>query len=359
MSLGVSSACRVPEEFRSGPIRLFERYPGDRPSSGGRCVCTQPAIHLTFRSKKGSIKPRIATKRQAPLLWVTLTSRRDKGNLINRMSAKRQVDTAAFFATYPVFSLDQATTALAPSRGTTGTVDRLKHYLKSGRLKLLARGLYAAVPPGHPAESFQADSFLVAHAARPDGVFCYHGALELLGAAHSAWHQCTVFSMSRRSPLKLGGARVLFLEHPTALRKSQNALLGTKKVERRGQLLRVTCPERTLVEGFRRPELVGGLSELTTSAGGFASLDLAMLERVLKQYAAGQLWGAVGWFLERHQSTFHVPNAYLSRLEARRPRSPQYVPRGQRGGVLVARWNVILSAEVMRSEPDERQPGIS
>lgn len=275
------------------------------------------------------------------------------------MATTRQVDSAAFFATHPVFSLTEATAAWGPRRGSAAVVNRLKHHLKTGRLKRLARELYAVVPAGHDASNFQPDPFLVARALRPDAVFCYHSAIELLGVAHSAWNQCTVFSATRRAPLKLTAGQVLCLDHPAALRKERDVLLGTQKVERLGRLLCVTTPERTLVEGFRRPELVGGLSELTTSAAGFATLDLALLERVLNKYASRQLWGAVGWFLERHQSTFHVPAAYLKRLENRRSRSPQYVPRGQRGGVLVARWNVILPTEVARTEPDERQSAIS
>ena len=37
--------------------------------------------------------------------------------------------------------------ALAPAGGRKGTVERLKYYLKAGKLKLVARGIYAVVPP--------------------------------------------------------------------------------------------------------------------------------------------------------------------------------------------------------------------
>jgi len=270
------------------------------------------------------------------------------------MPTKRQVSSDAFFASHPVFSVHEATRAFASRRGTRAAVERLRRHLDSGRLKLVARGLYAVVPPGSSAEAFRPDPFRVARAARPDCVFCYHSALELLGVAHSAWNLCTVFTSSRRPPLKLDGGQVRFLDPPAALRRANDGLLGTRKVERAGELLRVTGPERTLVEGFYRPDFVGGVSELTNSASGFPTLDLALLERILTQYAARQLWGAVGWFLEQHQATFHVPAEFLSRMEQHRPRSPQYVPRRQRGGVLMPRWNVILPQEIGRGEPDER-----
>lgn len=67
------------------------------------------------------------------------------------------------------------------------------------------------------------------------------------------------------------------------------------------------------------------------------------------------LWAATGWFLERFQKTFHVPDPILARMERRRPRSKQYLERGRRGGILAKRWNLILPKEVFElGEPDER-----
>jgi hypothetical protein len=119
--------------------------------------------------------------------------------------------------------------------------------------------------------------------------------------------------------------------------------------------LRTTGPERTLVEGFRRPSLAGGLEELVQSASGFATLDLDLLEKVLRGYAIANLWAATGWFLERFQRAFYVPEKVLDRMAQNRPRSPQYLERDRRGGALAARWNLILpEALASLEEPDDR-----
>jgi len=84
--------------------------------------------------------------------------------------------TTDFFNIYPVFSLDEASKILAPPGGRPGTVERLKYHLKAGRLKLVARGVYAVVPPGIPVERFQPNPFLAAAAVRPYGFSCaYYG----------------------------------------------------------------------------------------------------------------------------------------------------------------------------------------
>ena len=63
--------------------------------------------------------------------------------------------TSDFLALHNVFSLDEAAQALAPAGGKAGTVERLKHHLAAGRLKLVTREIYAVVPPGIEARQFQ------------------------------------------------------------------------------------------------------------------------------------------------------------------------------------------------------------
>jgi predicted transcriptional regulator of viral defense system len=273
------------------------------------------------------------------------------------MNTNRQigkVDSEGLFAENPVFSLaDFARRAELP---TAKALERLKYHLRRGRIVALERGLYAAVPRGTLRESFQPDRYLVAAATRPDAIFSHHAALELLGAAHSDWNVCTVFTRRRRRKLILKRVELEFLTHPTALRKKGLEELATRQVERQGSLLRVTGPERTLVDGFRQPRWVGGLAELVESASGFGVLDLQLLKRVLEAYGQRSLWAAAGWFLERYQGTFFVPDDYLKLLEERCPRSTHYIPRSERAGLFVPRWNLVLPANVVRGgEPDETE----
>ena len=254
---------------------------------------------------------------------------------------KRKVSTPSFFGANAVFSLAQAANAFGQPAAREKVRHRLKHHVKSGGLKKAAKGVYAVVQPGLKPDQVRPDPFMVVAVVRDDAVFSHHSALELLGVAQSAWRQCTVYTSAVRRPLKLRDAAVLFLAHPTPLR-GRNRHLGTQQVERAGALLRVTGPERSLVEGFRRPALVGGLEELVQSASGFAVLDLKLLEKVLRAYDAANLWAATGWFLERFQTTFHVPDKFLAVCQRHRPRSPQYLARGSRGGVQASRWNLIL-----------------
>jgi len=280
--------------------------------------------------------------------------RNERGETLPHNDTDRKMKTTNFLNTYPVFSLNEADRDLAPAGGRSGTVERLKYHLKTGRLKLVTRGVYAVVPPGLPAESFQPDPFLVASVVRPDGIFSYYSALDLLGTSHSVWTRYTLYVRQRRRPLGLNGSEIRFLDHPGPMRKEPCQSLGLRRIEYRGKILKITGPERTLVEGFRRPAEVGGLQELVNSAGGFAVLDIGLLLEILKCYDIANLWAASGWFLERFHKSFHVPKEVLDQMAQHCPRAPQYLERNRREGVLVGRWNLLLPNELINfGDPDE------
>lgn len=276
------------------------------------------------------------------------------GDYFPYSDAERKVTTTEFFATHPVFSLDEAVRALAPKSARSTVVERLKHHLEVGRLQLVTREIYAVVPPSSRASAFKPDPYLVSSAVRPEAVYAYHSALELLGVAHSTWTRLTLYTEHRRRPLRVLGATLRFLDYPAPFRAESARDLGTRQAERQGRLLRTTGPERTLVEGLHRPGLVGGLEELVVSVGGVPVLDLDLVCEVLERYGIRKLWAATGWFLERHRKTFQVPDATLGRLEKMRPTSPHYLDRNSRGGTLSLRWNVVVPEELRRiGGPDE------
>lgn len=266
------------------------------------------------------------------------------------------MDTSTFLQTHRVFNLDEAVRLLAPTGGRKATLERLKYSAARGKLKKLVRGVYASVPPGVEPAKFQPDRFLVAATLRPDAVFCHHSALELLGAAHSEWRLCTAYSGRRSQTFDLEDLELRFLSHPQSLVRHQAVDLGTRSVYRLERELRVTGPEHTLIDGFRRPDLVGGLAEFVESVAGFSVLELPLLFELLEAFGQKGLWAAIGWFLETYRTTFYVSDADLTVIDKHVPKAPLYLSRDQRGGVLVRRWNLIVpEALVEGKEPDEPQ----
>lgn len=274
-----------------------------------------------------------------------LTTNRHPGQSWPRMATKRQQALGAYLAfltANPVFSLDDLAKVAGGRDPRARARERVKYYAETGRVRRLARELYAAVPAGAQADNYAPDAFLVAAALRADAVFSHHSALELLGAAHSDWSVCTAYTAGTPTSVRWGLHTARLLAAPASALGTKWSTLGVRSVQRAGRTLRVTGPERTLVEGFRQLRWVGGLEELAESAGGFASLDLKVLREVLAAYDKRSLWAAVGWFLERHAKAFYVTPGVLEEFEKHRPKARHYLPRGKRGGVFVPRWNLML-----------------
>ena len=258
------------------------------------------------------------------------------------------LSTELFLQRHPVFDVRLLAEEVGSEKSLRAAHERAKYHVSQGRLKRIARGLYAAVPPGVSPDRFSPDPYLVAAAARPDGVFCYHSALELHGVAYSTWNSCAVFTKRRRAALKLNGNEVSFLCHPAPLSKAQREVTGVSQVERSGQRLSVTTPERTLVEGFHNLSRVGGAQELCASVSGFGVLDLEHLQEMLSLYNQKRLWAAAGWFLERYRERFYVSDAVLDSFRRHRPESPQYLGRGGPAGVMMRDWNLILPESLVQ-----------
>ncbi len=264
------------------------------------------------------------------------------------------MNTLSFFQTHSVFTLEEAVVGLAPRGGRKGAIERLKYAARRGRIRMVARGVYASVPPGLDAALFEPDRYLVAAAIRPDGVFSHHAALELLGAAHSEWSLCTLYTRRRRALLALGDVELRFLAHPTALNRKGLSTLGVRTVLRADRKLLVTGPERTLLDGFRKPDLAGGLAELVESAAGLPVLELPLLHELLEAYDRKLLWAAAGWFTETWRRTFFVGEDDLKLFERHVPKSPLYLGGQSPDGRLVRRWNLIVPSNVLAmAGPDE------
>jgi len=263
--------------------------------------------------------------------------------------------TSEFLERNRVFTVEEFARHLGGERSLAQY--RVRYHLQQGRLRRLANGVYAVVPAGAEPETFEPDAFLAAAAIRPDAVFAYHSALELLGQAHSVWWVCTVCTARPRTPVVLGRTTIKFLSHPLAVPPRARSgsswrkrdVRWTTEVSRAGQTLRVTTPESTLVDGFRELSLVGGLDELVESMDGFATLKLEALKEILRAYDNRRLWASVGWYLQRRLKSLFLDASILKDFQKHRPRARVYLVPGQRGGGVARDWNLVVPEHLQRS----------
>lgn len=223
--------------------------------------------------------------------------------------------------------------------------------MKRGAVVRLRRDLYASVPADVDSASFEPDRFHVVSAAKPDAVFCGHSALELLGVAYSVWNECTAYTTRRRERLRLGPTQTYtLLSHPEPLRKQHQEQLGVRFFDRAGVSVRGLGPERALVEGFRSAGSFGGLGEFVSSVSSLTLMDWRLLTEVLNAFGQKKLFAAVGWFLERNQSSLSVPGTLLVQYRKAQPRVPVYLDRSMGPVVGAEGWNLLVPERLARME---------
>jgi predicted transcriptional regulator of viral defense system len=142
-----------------------------------------------------------------------------------------------------VFTTEDLTRLLAasPSRAAKLAFD----LRKKGLLATVKRGVYAAVPLDADPRGFRPDPFLVTYRALGEGyTFSHQSALALLGGEQAVRSTVDVSASGARSRRSKMGDFVVHIHSvpPGALTNVST------RVRRGGVMLRVTSPERTLVD---------------------------------------------------------------------------------------------------------------
>ena len=253
-----------------------------------------------------------------------------------------------FFFRQPVFRREELVRYLEAqkNRGLSANTVRelLRYHQARGHLLAVRRGLYAFVRPGFSPATSPVDSYLVASKGVPDGVLAYHSALELHGLAYSTFETIQVVSPRTLRTWHFRG--IEFRPIKAAQTLGDEALtLGVQTMDRGGQDISVTTPERTLVDVLDRPDLGGGWEEIWRSLEGLSILSFGEVVAYVKRLANATTASRVGYFLEQHRDLLSVDESVLASLEKLRPSGVHYMdPR--EGGRLAQRWNLIVPDRV-------------
>ncbi len=258
--------------------------------------------------------------------------------------------TDQFFALRPVFSHDEfaASCRADGSCGERTPEYLLQYHTQAGNLLRVRRGLYAVVPSGTEPASAPVDGYLLASRMADDAVLAYHTALELHGVAHSATDTLLFVTERKVRPLRFRSLRFRAVPVPAPLRAARAATVGVTVVDRSGLDVRVTTPERTLVDALDRPALGGGWEEVWRSLEAVSFYDLAQVVDYALLLGNATTVAKVGFFLEQHRDTLAVEPDHLERLRLHAPAGPHYFRRGTRAsGVLLRDWNLVVPRSVV------------
>jgi len=257
---------------------------------------------------------------------------------------------SAFFDRHPVFRFDEFRTQHQASgtRSPLTTASVLKQHVAAGNLINVRRGIYARVPPSSEPATFRVDPYLLASRLAPDSVIAFHGALQLLGKAHSQSQQIHYLTARRAKPFTFQGTEFTAVLPPASTRELPEFGGGVIERRRQGLMVRVTGYERTFVDVLDAPQYAGGWEEVWRSLESIEFVDLDFVVDYTLRLGSALTVARVGFYLEQHQAELIVEDRHLDALSRHTPAQARYFERRHRkGGKLLPRWNLIVPEHIL------------
>jgi predicted transcriptional regulator of viral defense system len=260
------------------------------------------------------------------------------------------VATLARAARGGVISLSAAIKAIGPPHATAAL--RLRRLVRQGWIERLRRGLYLVRPltAAPDQTAVPEDPWVLAREVFSP---CYVGgwsAAEHWELTEQIFRSTLVVTstLARKTELRLGGHDFRVFRVPRA-----RLTVGVVKVWRGPERVDVSGLERTILDGLRNPEVVGGgrhLVQIVRAYGEHKQSNFADLLDIARGTASGAAWKRLGFLAER----LWPAEAKLA-AAARRHMTTGYVrldPGNRQHGRLAKRWRlwINVSASDLTSE---------
>ena len=224
---------------------------------------------------------------------------------------------------------------------SSGFARKLAHDLvKRGWLQRVRRGRYLLNPSHHGPDALpDTDPLRVGSRLLEPYYFGYATAAELQGLFPQASQVYYIVTTARYRAGKRSAARFHIV------RVLPSRFFGTRTLERRGETLVVSDPERTILDGLNRPEFSGGMAGVAQIlALAKPRLHWRRFGSYIDRFANRSLTLRMGFLAEHVRPSLPPPSSWVGPRLAR-PEEP-FVPLGPpsvhgRHGDRDARWHII------------------
>ncbi len=208
----------------------------------------------------------------------------------------------------------------------------IRNYLKKGYIERVRRNLYVVVS----LETDQpiASRYQIASRVAEDACVSHHSAFEFYGCANQVFYEVYVASAERVRPFSYDS-----IQYCPVLYQGNTGVVETEAA------VRVTSPERTVIDCIADLSLAGGLEELLRCLQMIPSLNEAGLLEALNMYNKKQLYQKAGYILEAYRGDLVLSEAFFSECEERSSSSKTYLADDRNGYVLHEKWKLYAPAD--------------
>lgn len=237
-----------------------------------------------------------------------------------------------------------------------GFARKLAHDLtKKGWIQRVGAGRYLLNPGRRGPEALpDADPLRVGSRMVHPYYFGYASAAELWGFLLQAGRVYYIVTPTRTS------IRITSPAHFRIVRVRSRRFFGAVGIQRRGETIQISDPERTLIDCVDRPELSGGLAgAVQVISRALPRIDWGRLSKHLSRLTNRSLTLRVGFLVEKVAGPLAPPAAWTGRWLAKS--SDPWVPLGPprsfgRRGTHDRRWHIVCNVpdRVLFSEVEPR-----
>ena len=222
-------------------------------------------------------------------------------------------------------------TELTGNYNTAGSL--LVSYLKRGYIRGIRRNLYAAINLADNAPVVS--KYRIARHITPTAYVSHHAAFEYYGSYNQVSYQVEVSSETPFRPFEFDWIRYVYIA--SRIREG---------VAEHSNGIRVTDPERTVLDGINDLEKVIGLEELLKCIELMPMLKEDKLLEYLAVYNKQVLYQKTGYILEHFQKGFRLSDTFFNECVSHIGKSTRYFTLNRRG-VYDNKWKMIVPENLL------------
>lgn len=192
----------------------------------------------------------------------------------------------------------------------------LNRLMKRDQVRKIRQNIYSCVNPA--TGQIVASPYQIACAVTSTAYISHHSAFEFHGLANQVYYEVYVSSETRFRDFEFEGITYRYVAS-----KLKDGVVEAKNTTG----VRVTDLERTVIDGIKDFEKIGGLEELLNCLEGIHYLDECKLKAYLEGYNLQALYQKTGYLLEHYKKEMQLSDVFIQYCKSKIGKSTRYLLR--------------------------------
>jgi predicted transcriptional regulator of viral defense system len=214
---------------------------------------------------------------------------------------------------FKTFDMDRVYALTGNKNTASSLVLRLS---KKGLVKKIKNNLYSCVDLA--TGEIIADRFQIACAIDRSAYISYHSVFEYTKLTNNKIDRIYISCNKRFADFEFEGTRYIYVTSPF-----EKGVVASRQNEG----IRLTTVERSIVDGIKDPDKMGGLEELLRCLSGVVYCDDAKIVEYLEEYDIRFLYQKTGYILSRFKDKLKISGYFFDHCKEKAGKSTRYLSK--------------------------------